>query len=182
MHVWAVPRRHQSEPTVPEEEAQSTNESQKKKVTAIWVPKTKTTQKLTVAKPRKGGTEDLSQQIQNESRVQDIQTVSYAMMNAAGIILMRQDRKGLLMELVKLTVQIERTTAINALLFFPMRQYTRVKWTASNITVPQVVDQALQEQLQATGSTSQDGPKNKIFFFQMQTTQWSDPQKTDRIQ
>jgi hypothetical protein len=108
----------------------------KKKVTTIWVPKTKTTQQLIVAKPQKGGTEDLSQQIQNGSRVQDIQTVSYAMMNAAGIILMRQDRRGLLMELVKLTVQIERTTAINALLFFPMRQRTLVKWTTSNITVP----------------------------------------------
>jgi hypothetical protein len=98
------------------------------------------------------------------------------MINTAGIILMRQDRRGLLMELVKLTVQIERTTATNALFFFPMRQRTLVKWTASNITVPQVVDQALQEQRQAIGPASQDK------MIQMQTAQWSDPNTTYRIQ
>jgi hypothetical protein len=111
----------------------------KRKITAIWVPKK--TQQHTATKSQKGGTEDQTQQIAFLTKpkifygVQGFQIVSYAMMTTDGIKLMRQDRRGTVIEQFKLRVQIERTTTINTMLatltFFPIRQRAPLTWTTS---------------------------------------------------
>jgi hypothetical protein len=71
------------------------------------------------------------------------------MMTTDGIKLMRQDKRGIVMEQFKLRVQIERTTTINAMVatltFFPMRQRTPLTWTASTkvFAAPQFASQAV---------------------------------------